>query len=89
MFLFLFILFDLLYLGCPFCRLQGCSSSYLWVLPPVGGDGQVPMKVPGLEGLLPVFCWVELDLVSLKGSAEHSVVVGCLWPRYGFGQSVC
>ena len=55
----------------------------------MGGDGLMPMKVPGLERLLPVFCWVELDLVSLKGSAEHSVVLGCLWPRYGSGQSVC
>ena len=52
---------------------------------PVGRDGLVPMRVPGLEGLLPVFCWVELDLFSLKGSAEPSVV---FWGICGLGMAL-
>ena len=35
-FLFLLILFNLLCLGSPFCRLQVCSSPCFWCLPPSG-----------------------------------------------------
>ena len=40
-FLCLLILFNLLCLGSPFCRLQVCSSFYFWCLPPVGEVGSV------------------------------------------------
>jgi len=40
-FLCLFILFRLLCLGCPFCRLEVHSFSLLWSLLPVGGVGLV------------------------------------------------
>ena len=36
-----FILFRLLCLGWPFCRLELCGSSLLWRLLPVGGVGLV------------------------------------------------
>ena len=36
-FLCLFVLFRLLCLGCPFCRLEVCGSSLLWSLLPVSG----------------------------------------------------
>ena len=41
LFLCLFILFRLLCLVCPFCRLEVCGSSLLWSLLPVGGVGLV------------------------------------------------
>ena len=37
----LFILFRLLCLGWPFCRLEVCGSSLLWRFLPVGGFGLV------------------------------------------------
>ena len=37
--LYLFILFTLLYLGCPLCSLGVCGSPLLWSLLPVGGIG--------------------------------------------------
>ena len=40
MFLCIFIWFNLLFWGSPFCRLQGHSSSYLWSLSPMGRVGQ-------------------------------------------------
>ena len=36
-----FILFILMCLGWPFCRLEVCGSSLLWSLLPVGGVGLV------------------------------------------------
>ena len=41
MFLCLFILFILLCLGWPFCKLEVCGSSLLWRLLPVGGVGRM------------------------------------------------
>ena len=35
MLLCLLILFNLLCLGCPFCKLQVCNSRCFWCLPPV------------------------------------------------------
>ena len=40
------------------------------------------VKVSFLGGLMPVFWWMELDLVSLRGSAESSSV---FWGVYGLG----
>ena len=69
-----------------FLQIEGCSSSSLWVLPPVGGDGLVSVTAPGLQGLVPVFCCMELDLVSLKGDAAAS---GVFWGVYGLGMALC
>lgn len=68
-----------------FLQVEGCSSSYLWALPPVGGDGLASVMGPGLQGLLPVFRWVELDLVSLKGGAAPS---GVFLGVYGLGMAL-
>ena len=40
------------------------------------------VKVSFLGGLMPVFWWMELDLVSLRGTAESSSV---FWGVYGLG----
>ena len=40
-FLWVLILFNLVCLGSPFCRLQVHSSRYFWCLPPVGVAGSV------------------------------------------------
>lgn len=34
---------------------------------------------------MPVFCWMELDFISLNGSAVSSNVLKYLWVWYGFG----
>ena len=76
---FSFHLFNLLCLESPFCRLQGRRSSYLWR---VGLD---LVKLYWLGGLVPVLWWMELDLVSLKGSVMSSSVS---WGDYGFGMAL-
>ena len=45
------------------------------------GLGYCPVKFSWLAELVPVFWLMELDLVSLKGSAESS---GRFWNVYGF-----
>ena len=77
----LFILFRLLCLGCPFCRLEVHGSSYcgacsLWV-----GLGEWLVKVSWLAELASVFWWVELDLFSLKC---NGVSISEFWGIYGF-----
>ena len=37
------------------------------------------MKVSWIGGLVPVFPWMELDLVSLEGSAVPSSMFGSVW----------
>ena len=72
-----FILLNLLCLGFFFFfphGLQGHSFSYLWNLPSVFGDGQVSCEGFLVEWTGPVFWWVELDILSLKGSATSSGV---------------
>ena len=43
------------------------------------------MKVSWLAGLVPVFWWMELDLVFLEGSAVSSSV---FWGVYGFNMDL-
>ena len=40
------------------------------------------MKFPAWGGFVPVFWWMDVDLVSLKGSAMSSSV---FWNIYGLG----
>ena len=60
--------------GVFFHGLQCHSFSYLWNLPSVFGDGQVSCEGFLAEWTGPVFWWVELDTLSLKGSATSSGV---------------
>ena len=53
------------------------------------GFDQCLVKVSWLGGLVPVFWWMRLDLVSLKGSAISRSVLGWLWAWYGFRQPFC
>ena len=46
------------------------------VCPPWLGFDQCLVKVSWLGGLVPVFWWMRLDLVSLKGSAISRSVLG-------------
>ena len=85
MFLCLSILFNLLCLESSFCRLEGCSSSWLWGVAPWVGLDQCHMQVSWLGGLVPIFLWLEWDLVSLKGSAISSSV---FWGVYGFSMAL-
>ena len=71
--------------GVSFLQIEGCSSSSLWVLPPVGGDGLVSVTAAGLQGLVPVFSCVELALVSLKVDAAAS---GVFWGVCGLGMAL-
>ena len=48
----------------------------------MGGVRLVPCELSWLGGLVPVLWWMELDLVSLKGSAVSSNV---FWGDYGLG----
>ena len=43
------------------------------------------MKVSWIGGLVPVFPWMELDLVSLEGSA---VSRSEFWRAFGFGMGL-
>jgi len=43
---------------------------------------QCLVTVSWLGGFVPVFCWMEPDLVSLKGSARSSSEI---WGAYVFG----
>ena len=43
------------------------------------------MKFPGWGGFVPVFWWMDIDLVSLKASAMFSSV---FWSPYGFGMAL-
>ena len=43
------------------------------------------MKDSWVWGLLPVFCWIELDLFSLEGFAVSSSE---FWGIYGFGMAL-
>ena len=57
--------------------------------PWVGFD-QGLVKISWFGGCVPVSWWVELDLISLKGSAvSNSMSWGCLWVWYGFGLPDC
>ena len=78
----LFILFRLLCLGWPFCRLEVCSSSWLWRLLPVGGVGLVAYQGFLVGKFAYVFWWVELDLFSLEWSELSSSE---FWGVYGCG----
>ena len=49
---------------------------------PLGELDQCLVKVSWLGGFVPVLWWVELDLVSLKGSALSCIV---FWSVYGLG----
>ena len=57
----------------PFCRLHIHSSHCFWCLPPV------VRLVQWVEGTVPVFWWVGLDLVFLVGSAASSGVFWEVW----------
>ena len=50
MFLCILILFNLLCLGSPFCRLQVCISHCFWYLPPVAKVGSLACVVFLFEG---------------------------------------
>ena len=69
MFLCVLILLNLLCLGSPFRRLQVLSSRCFWCLPPVGKVGSVGCVGFLVEGTVPVFWWMSLDLVFLEGRA--------------------
>ena len=82
MFLCLFILFRLLCLEWPFCRLEVvvplyCGACSLWV-----GLDEWLVKMSWLGKLPSVFWWVELDLFSLKCNEVSSIE---FWGVYGFG----
>ena len=51
----------------------------------MGGLDQCLVKVSWLGRLVPVFWWIELDFVSLRGSAISPGVFGGV---YGFGMSL-
>ena len=67
MFLCLLILLNVLCLGSAFRRLQVCSSLWFWCLSPVPKVGSVGCVGFLVEGLVPVFWWMRLDLVFLMG----------------------
>ena len=78
----LFILFRLLCLGWPFCRLEVCGSSLLWQLLPVGGFG-----LEACQGFLVREAYIDV----LVGRAR-SLSLGCnevssseFWGVCGFG----
>ena len=81
----LFILFRLLCLGWPFCRLEVCGSSLLWQLLPVGGFG-----LEACQGFLVREAYIDV----LVGRAR-SLSLGCnevssseFWGVCGFGVTV-
>ena len=80
MLLCLLILFDLLYLGYPFCRMQGCSSSYC-VDSALGGWGWVSTlwRFPG---------WGDCCLCSGGWSLILSSWRAVPYPEVCFGVSV-
>ena len=49
------------------------------------GFGPVPCEGFLVGGLVPVFWWMELDHVSLKGTAVYSSV---FWGVYGLGMAL-
>ena len=61
------------------------SSSYLWILPLWLELDQFLVKVSFVGVIVPVFLCVNLDLVSLKGSAVSSSV---FWGVYGLGMAL-
>ena len=64
-------------LGSPFHPLQGCRFLLLVRFVPLGGVGPVSCEGFLVEGrLVPVFWWVDLGLVLLKGNAISSGVFG-------------
>lgn len=64
-------------LGSPFHSLQGCRFLLLVRFVPLGGVGPVSCEGFLVEGrLVPVFWWVDLGLVFLKGSAISNGVFG-------------
>ena len=79
MFLCLFILFNLLFLGSLFCRLEGHCSSYLWNLSPGVLLDQCLVTVSWPSRPPPAFCWMELDHVSPKGNIMPSSVFLCVY----------
>ena len=84
----LFILFRLLCLGCPFCRLEVHSFSLLWSLLPVGGVGQVSCQgflVRGacicvLVGEVGSLLWssMKCPVVSFGGVCGFGMALGSL-----------
>ena len=89
MFLCLFTLFHLLCLG-------SSSSGCKVIVPLTRGDcpqcvglDQYLVKVSWLGGLVSVFRWVELDLVSLKGNVTPSGVLWGVCELGVTGQPVC
>ena len=85
MFRCLFILFNLLCLKSPLCQPESHSSSQLWSLSPVGETGPVICGFLVWGGLVPVFWWMDLGLVSLKGSVMSNSV---FWGTYRFGMAL-
>ena len=61
-----FILFRLLCLRWPFCRLKVCGSPLWWSLFPVGGVGLVVCQGFLVREACVSVWWVELDFFSLK-----------------------
>ena len=53
-----------------------------WVCPPWVGFDQCLLKASLLQGLVPLFLWMELDLVSLKGLVMSSSM---FWGVYELG----
>ena len=69
-----FHLFNLLFWGAPFHRLQILVPLSYVVFPQQVGLGQCLVKFSCLGGLVHIFWWVKLDLVSLKDSFVPSGV---------------
>lgn len=85
MFVCFFILLNLLSLGSPFSRMKVIVPLNCGVCPQWVGLDQCPMKVSWLRGTVSVSWWMELDRVSLKGSAMSSSV---FWGVYRFGMAL-
>ena len=81
----LFIVFNLLCLGFLSTAWKvvvplNCTVCLPWVR-----VDQFLVKFPAWGGFVPVFWWMDVDLVSLKGSAMFSTV---FWSAYGFGMAL-
>ena len=81
-FLCLFILFKLMYLGWPFCVLEFCGSSYCGRSSISVALDEWLVKVSSLGKLSSVLWWVELDLFSLECNEMSSSE---FWGVCGFG----
>ena len=74
----IYCVWNLLSAGCRVVGLPNCGVCPRWV-------GLDLVKLSWLGGFVPVLWWMELDLVSLKGSAMSSSVS---WGDYGLGMAL-